>query len=501
MAQPVSREELEAMGGYNPHSATGVGEDVGAIDISRAEWRTDLANATRFLEQFAADVRWVPEWEKFLVWDGKRWALDHGERVESMAKEIAREVWTSVVDEATRGTHPQQLQAIIRFAKETASSRGVLAMLRLARSDARVVVHPRQLDADPWLLNVANGTLDLRTGELREHSRRDLLTKLCVVPYVEGLVRDGRTPAPLWSRAMLMMAAGDAELISFLQRLAGYWLTGSVRDHVLPIFYGTGANGKSVYLNALCDVLGPDYTMKAPPDLLMVKRGDAHPTERADLFGKRLVVAIETESGRRLAESLVKELTGGDKIRARRMREDFWEFEPTHKVVQAGNHKPKVRGTDNGIRRRLRLVPFTVTIPPDQQDKQLPEKLRKEREGILAWMVQGCREWQRIGLAEPRSVMAATDDYLSESDLLGQFIAECCIVEDRAWCEATSLFQHFCAWCEQNSERPHKRREFVKQMDDLGFSQERITSGPNKGRYIRTGIGLMASSEPVSEVG
>ena len=193
--------------------------------------------------------------------------------------------------------------------------------------------------------------------------------------------------------------ADDAELIGFVRRLAGYWLTGSVRDHVLPVFHGTGANGKSVFLGTLLAMLGPDYACKSPASLLLANAAEQHPTGLADLHGKRLVACIEADAGRRLNEALVKELTGGDSIRARRMREDFWEFAPSHKLVLATNHRPAVRGTDNGIWRRLRIVPFGVTIPTQQQDTELPDKLAVELSGILNWALLGCAEWLADGLS------------------------------------------------------------------------------------------------------
>ena len=194
-----------------------------------------------------------------------------------------------------------------------------------------------------------------------------------------------------------------------MQRLAGYALTGDTSEHVLPFLYGTGANGKTTLINALMQTLG-DYAQLAAPDLLLAKRG-AHPTELADLFGMRFVASASVEDGRRLAESLAKQLTGGDRVKARRMREDFWEFEPTHKIFLAANHKPIVRGTDHGIWRRVKLVPFTVTVPAEEQDKRLAEKLTAEAAGILAWAVRGCLDWQSDGLGEPEEVKAATKEY------------------------------------------------------------------------------------------
>jgi P4 family phage/plasmid primase-like protien len=256
---------------------------------------------------------------------------------------------------------PEADQAIFRamdaFCKASNSEHGLRAMLALARSEPGIPILPGELDGDPWLLNVLNGTIDLRTGTLRPHDREDRITKLADVRF------DSEADCPVWI-GFLQEVLPDPDLREFVRRLVGYRLTGSTQEHVLPFLFGVGANGKSTFLNTIQSLLGITYAIKAPADLLLAMRNESHPTELADLFGKRLVCCNEAEDGRRLAESLVKELTGGDKIRARRMREDFWEFSPTHKIWLAANHKPSVRGTDHGIWRRIKLIPFTVTIGP-----------------------------------------------------------------------------------------------------------------------------------------
>jgi putative DNA primase/helicase len=268
------------------------------------------------------------------------------------------------------------------------------AMVELARSEPGIPVLPEQLDKNPWLFNCPNGTLELDTGRLREHRREDYITKLCPTPY------DPRATCPTWERLLESVfpsddGAPDRELITFVQRLLGRCLSGDVSEQILAIFWGVGANGKTTLLNGVLETVGTDYTMKAAPNLLMSSKSERHPTERADLFGMRLVVVSETPEDRHLNEAFVKDLTGRERIRARRMREDFWEFDPTHKVILQTNHRPVIRGTDEGIWRRLRLVPFEVRFwDPDEpragkdvdprlmQDKRLPDKLRAEYPGI-----------------------------------------------------------------------------------------------------------------------
>jgi putative DNA primase/helicase len=310
--------------------------------------------------------------------------------------------------------------------------------------------------------------VNLRSGELRPHRREDLLTKIAPVEY------DPDAPAPTW-QATLERVLPNSEIQAFFKRLCGYATTGDTSEHVLPMLFGTGANGKSTVLNALLEALG-GYAMQSAPDLLIAKR-NSHPTELADLFGARLVASIEVEDGRRLAESLVKQLTGGDRVKARRMRQDFWEFSPTHKVFMAVNHKPIVRGTDTAIWRRIRLIPFTETIPPTEQDKRLPEKLNAELPGILAWAVEGCLEWQREGLQAPEEVRKATGEYRSEMDVLGAFLKECCRRDADATVGAQDLYKAYQMWAEENGERSEGKRKFSTQLKERGFESRR--SGPN----------------------
>src|SRR5215203_3280612 len=336
------------------------------------------------------------------------------------------------------------------------------------------------MDASPDLLNVLNGTIDLRTGELREHRREDLITKIAPAEY------DPDAAAPVWA-ATLERVVPSAALRAFFKKLCGYALTGDVSEQLLAVLYGTGANGKSTVLNALLTVLG-DYGMQAAPDLLVAKKG-SHPTELADLFGMRFVASIEVEDGSRRAESLVKQLTGGDRVKARRMRQDFWEFEPTHKVLMACNHKPQVRGTDNAIWRRIKLVPFTEIIPPAAQDKQLPEKLRDELPGILAWAVEGCLEWRRGGLRAPVKVRQATGAYKAEMDVLGAFLRDCCELGTEHTIAVKDLYGAYKFWCEENGERPEPQRRFGSRLTERG-GFERYRGGSDGGHRWR-GVRLL----------
>lgn len=446
------------------------------------EHLTDLGNARRLVARHGQDLRFCHPWGKWLVWTGKRWKIDNTGAVLRLAKETVRSIYA----EAAAEPDDKQRQRIVDHAVRSESAARIRAMVALAESEPGIPVLPAELDRDPWLLNVKNGTIDLRTGELRPHRREDLITKIAPVEY------NPAAECPRWKQFLNEIMDGNQSLINFLQRAAGMSLTGDTSEHVLFICHGSGRNGKSTFLNTLLALLG-DYGMTAAPDLLIAKQNDRHPTELADLFGKRLVVSIESEEGRRLAESLVKQLTGGDKIKARRMREDFWEFSPSHKLWLATNHKPRVRGTDIAIWSRLKLIPFAVTFPEDKQDKQLAKKLLAELPGILRWAVEGCLTWQRDGLRVPEEVKAATESYRQEQDVLAAFLNECCIINPLAKVAARNLYKAYVNWCEENGEHPLAQRNFGMRLAERGFESQRGTAG----KYFWKNLGLRSEvSEP-----
>ncbi|HEU5116496.1 MAG TPA: phage/plasmid primase, P4 family, partial [Isosphaeraceae bacterium] len=353
-----------------------------------------------------------------------------------------------------------------KWAHSCESKRAHEAAREMMKHQDGIPVVPDQLDANPWLLNCPNGTIDLTTGVLQRHRRSDLITKLCPVEFHPDAT------APLWDE-ILSRFLPDTGLRDWVDRLFGYALTGEIREHLLAIFYGLGANGKTTILNALYGVMGTDYALKAPPDLLMQKKGQSHPTERASLFGKRLVIAAETGEGERFDESLVKELTGDEAITARRMREDFWSFPPTHKLILATNHKPSVKGSDNGIWRRLKLVEFGVSLEAHEQDTSVPARLREEYPGILARAVKSCLEWQQIGLVDPPKIVEATQDYKEAEDVYGQFIDENCIRDINAECTSSALYASYKEWAKYNGYSVASMKRFSKAMGDKGFHKKK----------------------------
>ncbi|WP_048863261.1 phage/plasmid primase, P4 family, partial [Acidisphaera rubrifaciens] len=265
----------------------------------------------------------------------------------------------------------------------------------------------------------------------------------------------------------------DADLVRFLQRAAGYALTGSTREHALFFGYGTGGNGKGVFLNTLAGIFG-DYATIAPMETFAATQTDRHPTELAMLRGARLVTAQETEQGRAWAESRIKSLTGGDPITARFMRADFFTYQPQFKLFIAGNHKPALRNVDEAMRRRMHMIPFTVTIPPDQRNPNLAAELKAEWPAILAWAIAGCLDWQRQGLAAPAAVAAATDEYLSGEDALGQWIEECCEVGRHCQEGSTVLYSAWKTWAERAGEQAGTQRRFSQALQTRGFTPSRL---------------------------
>jgi P4 family phage/plasmid primase-like protien len=472
-------DELEEEGRNQPtwiHSNKKKSEDP---ETPEEHYRTDYGNGRRFAARYKGRAIYVSKWKRWLVWDGKRWREDTGDKVRRMAHTTA----IGIFDEAKRASTTDEQKALASWAIQSQSRPRIEAMLFSAAP--YLAVEHTELDRDPWLLNVFNGTVDLRSGDIREHDPEDFITKIAPVQY------DATAPAPTFE-SFLSKVLPEEDVRVFLQRLLGYSLTGYTSEQVLPFLYGLGANGKSTLINAVLAAVG-EYGMQAAPDLLIAKHG-AHPTELADLFGARFVASVEIEDGRRLAESLVKQLTGGDKIRARRMHEDFWEFDPTHTVFLSANHKPVVRGTDHAIWRRIKLIPFTVQIPQKEQDKKLPEKLKGELPGILAWLVSGCLAWQRHGLEEPEEVTSATSEYRSEMDTLGDFLEERCVTGLNAEATSKELWSEWQDWAEETGEKAGSRQAFGRKLAERGFVSFKYTAGPNKDRTGWCGVGLKSSA-------
>ena len=339
--------------------------------------------------------------------------------------------------------------------------------LILARS--RLPFDSAGFDVDPWILNCPNGTLDLRTGMLCPHRPEDMLTMLAGVGF------DPDAKAPLWEAFIHRVLGGSDDLVNFVQKAAGYSLTGLTTEQVFFVLYGSGANGKSTFTGMLTEALG-DYGKALPRGLLTAQKFEGHPTILADLFRVRMSVSSEVKPGSEWDGERIKSITGGDKIKARRMREDFWEFTATHKIWLATNHQPVTTDNSEGFYRRLRMIPFTVTIPENERDPKLMEKLRAELPGILAWAVRGCLKWQKEGLESPEEVQAATRDYRERQDPFGRFLSECCDINDEVRIQASELLSAYEKWSRGNREKSLSAKELATAMLEKGFQIKKSSS-------------------------
>ena len=425
------------------------------VSSDESVWGTEDALALAFTRRYHRDWRYVAAWGRWLVWDGQRWRNEDTLAATDLIRSVCRQTALRADDR--------------KVAAKLASSGTVGGVERLARADRRHAATTDEWDADPWLLNTPGGVVDLKTGRTRANDRADRMTKITTATP--------RGECPQWRSFLNDVTGGDQNLQDYLQRMVGYALTGSTREHALFFLYGTGANGKSVFVNTLADILG-DYATNAPMDTFMETRTDRHPTDMAGLRGARFVAAIETEQGRRWAESKVKNLTGGDKIAARFMRQDFFEFFPQFKLFVAGNHKPAIRNIDEAMKRRLHLIPFTITVPPEKRDKHLQQKLLAERDGILAWALEGCLAWQRLGrLDPPQQVLDATDEYFEEEDAIGEFLDEDCQQSAVAREAISAIYQRWRERAERRGEYVGTSRWLTQQLINRGFARTRLHGG------------------------
>lgn len=446
---------------------------------------SDYGNARRLVAGSGADIRYCYDWARWLVWTGTHWQADRNGALDRVAKRTALQIYKEVA----AVENDEERRALLKHAKYSESGTALREMVRLAQSEPGIPVEARHLDANAHLLNCRNGTLDLLTGGLRDHRREDLITRVVPAAY------DPEARCPIWDSFLHRIMSGNGDLISFIRRAAGYTLTGDTRERCFFILHGTGANGKSVFLETLRNVLGDEYSIRTPTETLMYKRSDGGvPNDVARLKGARFVSASETDEGKRLAEARIKDMTGGDTISARFMRAEFFDFKPEFKIWLSTNHKPDIRGTDKGIWDRVRLIPFHVRIPEGEQDNKLAQKLVAELPGILAWAVRGCAEWQKDGLGVPAEVRTATADYQAELDTFANFFADCCVAHPEAKVPIKELYEAYQVWCEENGEwhaQQKSQKEFSMKLTERGFTKRRSGAG---GTVVWYGVGLVMQS-------
>jgi putative DNA primase/helicase len=429
---------------------------------------SDSGNAERLIDAYGQDFRYCPQWGRWLHWDGTRWLIDETGAIWRAAKHTVREILEEA-RQADDSTRPR----LVKWQLVSESEPALRRMINLAEREPQVVVTPGQLDSSHWLLNVENGTVNLEIGSLGSHFDEDLITKLTPVRFHGEQARCDR-----WLEFLDRISDGDGELMSFVQQAVGYSLTGDTSEQCLFILYGTGANGKSTFLEVIRSLLG-EYATAADFSTFLVQRNDSIRNDLARLAGARFVTAVEAERGGRLSESVVKQLTGGDTITARFLYREYFDFKPTHKIWLAANHKPTIRGTDNAIWRRIRLIPFTVTIPTEQQDRHLAEKLGQELPGILQWAIEGCVAWREAGRLEaPETVRNATAEYQVEMDFLAPFLEERCLMSPNGRVKAKELYESYSEWAKQSGEYVLSQTKLGRMLVERGFQKGR--GGPDK---------------------
>jgi putative DNA primase/helicase len=451
----------------------------GASSSSSPGHRTldDIGNAERLIDRYGENLRYCHKWKEWLIWDGKRFACDENDKIIEFAKVTVREIHT----EAARETDDNRRTSIGKHANRSQSIKAINSLISLAKSCDGIPVSPLELNVNEWLYNVNNGTLDLKTGCLLPHERSHLITKIAPVVY------DPNATCPKWEAFLDKIMAGDQEMVAFLHRMIGYTLTGSTSEQCLFFLYGQGANGKSTFLEVIRALLG-EYARQADFSTFIQRKSDAVRNDIAALEGARMVTAVEVEDGKQFAESLVKQMTGGDTVTARFLFKENFEFKPQGKIWLAANHKPQIKGTEHAIWRRIHLIPFEVQIPETERIPDYAEELKTELPGILNLALAGCLDWQKNGIQLPKKVKDATAAYRAEMDNLEQFIKESCSLNPTANCTSTSLYSAYRQWCDDNGENQMDVKTFTRRMLERRFEKKRGSGG-----YFWEGIGLIST--------
>lgn len=426
--------------------------------------KTDTGNAELFTELYKDRLRYDHKRDRWLVWTGHWWADDTDGQVQRLAKSAARYRGEQALKMTTESEgHEKQL----KWAANTESRRSLEAMLKLAQSEHPIADSGDQWDLDPMLLGVGNGVIDLRRGTLRAGVQTDRITLHTEIPF------DPNAQCPRWEKFLAEIFSGDKDLIQFIQRAVGYCLTGETREQVMFPCYGTGANGKSTFLDVLHHVFG-DYGYTLPFASFELKARNGINNDMAALVGRRFVTASETNEFERLNEARIKALTGCDPISARLLYREYFQFTPIAKYWLASNHKPEVADDSEAFWRRIRLIPFERQFGEKERDPDLSEKLKAEATGILDWAVRGCLEWRRVGLGKPQSVLEATSQYREESDILRDYLDDECVIGPSYTVPSASLWISYKGWCDRNGEKPISRSAFSRKLKTRGFQSKPI---------------------------
>lgn len=421
---------------------------------------TDLGNAKRFAHAHGAQVRFAGG--MWFVWDGKRFAPDETEAVNRLAATVPADVRTEATVDVRRR------KALLKWAERSESRGTIEATLQLARTLKPIRIRVDDLDAADYLLNTQNCTVDIRSGDVKHHDPNDQLTKITAAPITDISVN-----TTSWA-SFLAEVLPDPDLREYVQTAVGYSLSGDVSEQIFFFLHGVGSNGKSTFLNTIARALG-DYARFIASDVLMATRGEQHPTGIMDLRGVRMAIASELDEGKRFNEALLKTVTGGERLSARRMREDFVQFRSTAKIWVAGNHKPTIRGTDAGIWRRVRLIPFAVVIPDDRRDRDLEKRLAKRIDAVLAWAVEGARKWTECGMPKANAVDDATKNYREDMDDVGRFVSDCIVRDARSKTLYREVYQEYVRWAAERNLFVLPDRKFAERLTEHGFERDRRT--------------------------
>lgn len=445
----------------------GSGEAEGEGDLLKPAERSDAGNAELLASLFGDRLRFVHGPDVWRVWRGGHWAED----VDGAAERLALEAAQERLHRADGIADPKEATEQAKWAIGSRSAKRLRDCLSVAKHTRPFTSTAEAFDANPWALNIANGTLDLRTGDLREHDPSAMHSKRAPAEYMAG------AECPRWEQFLQEVFDGDTEVVNYLRRAVGYSLTGDTREQVLFVLYGSGCNGKTTLLNLLKRLLGDYKTNTDFATLSYVKEKQAGVRDDlAALTGARLVTASEAALGMRFSEGRVKQLTGGDPVTARPLYGRYFDFTPRFKLWLSCNHRPTVRDTSEAFWRRVHLVPFTVSFR-NREDQALPEKLAEELPGILAWAVTGCLEWQAKGLNPPERVKAATSEYRASEDVIGHFLSDSTETDRRAATLSKDLYGAYLRWCAQTDERTESRRTFGEALAEKGFVRKRGTGG------------------------
>ncbi len=444
---------------------------------------SDKGNARRLVQLFGEDIRYCYTLKKWLLWNGQLWAQDEDGAIMRFSKKTT----DSIFVEAANEVDTDKRRMIIKHAMHSENASRLQAAITLANSESGIPIALEKLDADPMLMGVSNGVLDLWKGTLRNYQRSDYITKQSRVRYDPGAV------CPRWLSFLDQIMCGDKGLVDFLQRTIGYSLTGNISEQCLFLLHGNGSNGKSTLLNVVKQLTG-DYGMQVAPESIMVKRNNGVSNDIARLRVARFVATSETEYGNRLAESLVKQLTGGDVIVARNLYCEPFEFIPQFKIWLAANHKPVIRGDDYAIWRRIHLIPFSATFDEQGRDLNLSGKLMAELPGILNWTVQGCIAWQQSGLTPPDTVLNATQSYRGEMDMVHNWIEDCCVASANAQSKASELYESYRKWAGAPGVYVMNQPAFLRKLGEHGYEKQHTTVQGVNGVFYK-GLDLLSEEE------